>query len=268
MISVCVATYRPRPAPNISTLAVELPAALEGETGELVIALNGVDASRAGVPAWASTVDLGTNLGVAPGWNAAAKAASGDVLVFCNDDVELGEGALARLARALQRDPTAGVVGPVGSRWDIRGAAHMAWALPESHDAEEPLSSAPGRPSESLADQEMIECDVVSGFLFACRRSDWEAVGGFDEYYAPASWEEVDFCTAVRARGGRCYAIPGVSCKHEWGVSKRQLPWARARWAGRSESWRSIHRRNRSHFITKWSTHPVADLSPVPAARR
>lgn len=268
MISVCVATYRPRPAPNVSTLAVELPAALEGEAGELVVALNGVDASRAGVPAWAITVDLEMNLGVAPGWNAAAKAASGDVLVFCNDDVSLGEGALARLAQVLHRDPAAGVVGPVGSRWNIREGTHIGDVHLEGDDGQTSSEGSPDQSQVAVQRRGMIECDVVSGFLFACWRSDWEAIGGFDEYYAPASFEEVDFCTAVRARGRRCYVVSGVACEHEWGVSKRQLPWARARWADRSETWRSIHRRNRRHFVAKWSEHPIADPLPVPASHR
>ena len=112
---------------------------------------------------------------------------------------------------------------------------------------------------------ELVECEVVSGFLFACRRETWETVGGFDERYAPASWEEVDFCTAVRAQGERCYAVAGVPCEHEWGVSRRQPPWARAHWDGRSETWRSIHRRNRRHFLAKWGEHPVARS---PLARR
>ena len=51
---------------------------------------------------------------------------------------------------------------------------------------------------------------------------------------------------------------PEWAASHEWGVSKRQLPWARARWSGRSETWRSIHRRNRRHFLQKWADHPIA----------
>ena len=105
MISVCVAVYRIHTAPNVAGLGVALPQALEGRPGELVVALNGVDARAAGVPSDARTVDLGVNRGVAPGWNAAARAARGEVLVFCNDDVELGPGSLAALADALARAP-------------------------------------------------------------------------------------------------------------------------------------------------------------------
>jgi len=240
MISVCVAVYREHPVPNVAGLSAALQSALAGERGELVVALNGIEGRRAGVPDDALTVDLGVNRGVAPAWNAAAQAASGDLLVLCNDDVELGARSLAVLAQALAAQPTA-VVGPVGSNWDLTSGKHVAWiAAPEDR---------PGA---------LVECDVVSGFMFACRRSTWEAVGGFDEFYAPASWEEVDFCTAVRAGGGRCYSVGGVTQRHEWGVSRRQPPWARARWDGRSETWRSIHRRNRRHFLAKWSEHPLA----------
>ncbi|HEX4188695.1 MAG TPA: glycosyltransferase [Solirubrobacteraceae bacterium] len=240
MISLCTAVYRAHAAPDVAGLAGTLSAALDGHPGELVVALNGVEAGAVGVPDGVATVAMGANRGVAPAWNAAARAASGDLLVFCNDDVELGPASLRRLADALLSRPDTGVVGPVGSRWDIAEARHVAWV-------------GPGRTPGELA-----PCEVVSGFLFACRRATWERVGGFDEFYAPASWEEVDFCTAVRAEGGRCYAVAGVDCRHEWGVSRRQPPWARAHWDGRSETWRSVHRRNRRHFLEKWGTHPVA----------
>jgi GT2 family glycosyltransferase len=249
MISACVAVYRAHTAPNVAELGASLRAALGEREGELVVALNGIAADAARVPEGAQTVALAVNRGVAPAWNAAARAARGDVLVFCNDDVQLGAGALARLAEALEPLPNA-VVGPVGSRWDIARGRHIGWVEPDAND---PTAIA--------------ECDVVSGFMFACTRQTWETVGGFDEFYAPASWEEVDFCTAVRAGGGSCHAVGGVSQRHEWGVSRRQVPWARARWDGHSETWRSIHRRNKRHFLEKWSpyAHALAGESISPA---
>jgi GT2 family glycosyltransferase len=170
--------------------------------------------------------------------------------VFCNDDVELGAGSLALLEEALASAPDA-VVGPVGSNWSVTGARHVDWVK-----------------ADGLERGTTRECDVVSGFLFACTRDTWTAVEGFDEFYAPASWEEVDFCTAVRARGGRCLTVAGVEVAHEWGVSRRQPPWARARWDGRSETWRSIHRRNRRHFLEKWGEKPELDSPPSQDDRR
>jgi O-antigen biosynthesis protein len=242
-ISICIASYQRHDAPNVATIAASLPAAAPGRTTELVVALNGIGADDARVPADGRTVDLGENRGVAPGWNAAARAATGDVLVFANDDAELGPGSLSMLADALAARPDVGAVSPVGTRWDIPGSAHRSFAS-----------------TEGLAPGTLVECEVVAGYLFACRRDAYLEVGGFDEFYAPASWEEIDFCTALRAAGLRNYAVAGVEVAHEWGVSRRQMPWARIRWAGGSETWRSIHRRNREHFRAKWST---AALAPV-----
>ena len=232
MLSVCVPVYRAHPAPNVATLAAALPAALAGRPGELVVALNGIDADAAGVPGGVRTVPLPVNRGVAPGWNAAARAAVGDMLVFANDDVKLGDGALDRLAAVLVAEPDAGVVGPVGARWNRRTWEHLATVRPV-HGIE--------------------ACDAVSGFLFATRRTTWEAAGGFDEAYAPASWEEVDFNLAVQRLGLRSYAVAGVDAPHEWGISARQPPWRTVRWDGRRELLWSIHRRNRRHFLSKWS---------------
>ena len=242
-VAVCVPVYRAHPAPNLATLAASLPAALGGLEGELVVALNGIAAADALVPPGATTIDLEVNRGVAPGWNAAARAAAADVVCFANDDVVLGPGALEVLVRALRERPDAGVVGPVGTRWDVAAGEHRAYV------------DLAGR-----AAGEAEPCEVVSGFLFACRRTTWEAVGGFDEAYAPLSWEEVDFCTAVRAHGLRCLAVAGVEVEHEWGISAPQRPWRRIRWDHRTELIWAIHRRNRRRFARKWAASPPTTL--------
>jgi GT2 family glycosyltransferase len=235
-VSVCVAVYRPHRAPNVATLKDGLAGALDGIPGELVVALNGITPAQAGIGPDVRTVDLPVNRGVAPGWNAAAQAARGDVLVFANDDVALGPRSLAMLHAVLVEHPDAGVVGPVGTNWDLATANHQSWV-----------------DQSGLAPCDLTSCDVISGFLFAARREVYDGVGGFDEYYAPCSFEEVDFCTAVRTRLGlHCYALAGVAFEHEWGISRRSAPWRRISFDGHSESLRSIHRRNRSHFLAKW----------------
>jgi GT2 family glycosyltransferase len=230
-VSVCVPVYKAHPAPNVATLAAALPAALGTLRGELVVALNGIGAAEAGVPVGTRTAALAQNLGVAPGWNTAARAASGTVLVFANDDVIPGPGALERLVEALVEREDAGVVGPVGATWDRRTWHHVDTVAPTAG---------------------LAQCDAVSGYLFATRRATWEAAGGFDEAYAPASWEEMDFNCAVQRLGLRSYAVGGIDAPHEWGISARQPPWRTVRWGGRRELLWAIHRRNRRRFLRKW----------------
>jgi len=234
-VSVCVPVYRAHAEPNLSTLAASMEQALDGLRGELVIALNGISAADAGVPPAALVVDLGLNRGVSPGWNAAAAAATGAVLVFANDDVVLGARSLRLLHDALSAHAEAGVVGPVGTRWDLSVPKHLEWVDLSGRE--------PG---------ELEACEVISGFLFATRSEVLETVGGFDEAYAPCSYEEVDFCTDVRMRLGlQCYAVAGVKTEHEYGISVAS-PWKRIRHNGRSELLRSIHVRNERHFKSKW----------------
>src|SRR3954454_18558832 len=104
-LSVCVPVYKAHDAPNVASLAAALPAACGALEGELVVALNGIAAADAGVPQTARSVALDTKRGVAPGWNAAASAATGDIVVFANDDVEPGPGSLELLARVLRERP-------------------------------------------------------------------------------------------------------------------------------------------------------------------
>ena len=244
-VSVCVAVYKRHDAPNLATLAASLDAAAVDTTIELVVALNGISAADAGVPSWARVVDLGINRGVAPGWNAAAGAATGDVLAFVNDDALPGPGSLDQLTRVLLARDDAGVVGPAGSRWDFV-TGHAGPHIATDHH---PVGTA-------------VECESIDGYLFLCRRSTFDGVGGFDEFYAPATWEEVDFCTAVRATGQRVFAVAGVDVQHEYAVSRRQMPWRRVHFDGRSETLRSIHRRNRLHFLDKWRGHPLTPIQP------
>jgi O-antigen biosynthesis protein len=241
-VSVCVPVYRAHPRPNVVSLGAGLREALGDVDGELVVALNGISAVDAGIDRDTRVVNLEVNRGVAPGWNAAARAASGRVLVFANDDVVLGPRSLALLHDVLARRPEAGVVGPLGAHWDVREARHLSWVDMSGRGA-----------------GEIESCEVLSGFLFATSREVFDQVGGFDEYYAPCSFEEVDFCTAVRrVLDLSCYAVGGVGVEHEWGISRRSPPWRRIRFDGHSETLRSVHRRNRKHYLAKWSGQAVA----------
>jgi GT2 family glycosyltransferase len=242
-ISVCVPVYRAHPEPNLTTLASDLPAALDGLGGELVVALNGISPEAAGAPAGTELVPLPVNRGVAPGWNAAAGRARGATLCFANDDVRLGPGSLRLLHEALRDRPEAGAVGPVGTRWDVPRAKHLSWVN-----------------LDGLGPGEVRECDVVSGFLFATRRETLDAAGGFDEAYAPFSYEEADYCTAVRLDLGlRCYAVAGVSHEHAFEVSGAWRPLRRIAFDGRKERVWSIDRRNRRHFLEKWSVRAAKE---------
>src|SRR2546423_81066 len=93
--------------------------------------------------------------------------------------------------------------------------------------------------------------------------------GGFDEAYAPFSYEEADYCTAVRLDLGLgCYAVAGVGHDHAFGVSATWRPLRRIAFDGRSERVWRIDRRNRRRFLEKWSDRAAAGRAGARAARR
>jgi GT2 family glycosyltransferase len=233
---------RHRP-PNLASLAASLPLALDGLRGELIVALNGVSANAADVPREASIVTFDVNRGVPVAWNAAARRARADSLCVVNDDVVLGPGSLRALHRALANETSAGAVGPVGTHWDIAAGHHVSYVEMSNSEA-----------------GTLHECEVLSGFLFATPTRVYEQVRGFDEAYTPCGFEEVDYCTAVRLRAGlRCFAVAGVDFSHEFGISAAR-PWRSVRYDGRREMIGKISRRNRLHFLAKWSAIAGAEL--------
>jgi hypothetical protein len=60
--------------------------------------------------------------------------------------------------------------------------------------------------------------DWVSGACLLVRRADAEAVGLLDERYFMYA-EDVDFCAAIRAHGGRVRFVPSVTIVHLRGRS-------------------------------------------------
>ena len=234
-VSVCVAVWREHGPPNLASLCRSLGAALDGLTGELVVALNGLTAEQAQLPTWARSVAFDVNRGVPRAWNAVAGEARGDVLCFVNDDVSLGSGAVRLLHDTLAAHPEAGVVGPVGTDWDLEQARHMYTI-----------------DTGGLARGELRECNVVSGFLFATPRSIFERAGGFDEVYTPCLFEEVDYSTTVRRKLGlRCFAVAGVPVEHSYGFSHAN-PLQRIRFDNRTTLKGWVAKRNRYRFRRKW----------------
>ena len=63
------------------------------------------------------------------------------------------------------------------------------------------------------------EVDYCSGALLATPRILYEELGGFDQQYAPAYYEDTDYCFKVRAAGHRIYYQPESAVVHLEGAS-------------------------------------------------
>jgi GT2 family glycosyltransferase len=151
------------------------------------------------------------NLGFLHSSNRGAAEASGDVLIFLNNDTIMLPAWLEPLLRVLREQPETGVVGgrlpyPDGTLQEAGGlvfadASAAKFGYGDS-DPEDPLYS------------HVREVDYVSGCLFVTPRPLFEELGRFDERFAPGFYEDADYCFAVRASGRRVYYQPESTIVH------------------------------------------------------
>ncbi|GAB3624730.1 glycosyltransferase [Mariniluteicoccus endophyticus] len=140
-------------------------------------------------PPRVGTVHLDTpDLDLSAGRNAAARAATGDVLVFLDVDCLPGPGAIARLAaqcrpgRLVMAEP----------RYLPPGWTPPADPVPlaEPHPARADLAPGPS-----------TEWHMFWSLGFAITAADFAALGGFDESYAGYGGEDTDFAFRCRDAG-------------------------------------------------------------------
>jgi GT2 family glycosyltransferase len=206
---------------------------------ELVVVANGTPADQLDGLAAHDDVILvvnEVNLGFAAGCNQAASVARAPLLVFLNDDSTVEDGCIDALVRAAAADTA---IGAVGARilWDdgtLQEAGSVLWRDGwGSHVGE-------GLPPGSRAYEEPRDVDYASANGLLVTRRAWDAVGGFDERFFPAYFEDVDLCLALAAQGFRTRYEPRARIAHRG-----------------SQSTSSVYRefllsRNHRRLVEKW----------------
>lgn len=171
--------------------------------------LGSIEASR---KSSIQVMTTGGGVGFARAVAIGAEQAAGSLVLVCQDDVTLEEGAPRALARVMQEEEIF-AAGPVLRR-----------------STDDPAATARGRvvPHVRLVDGrvEVVEA-CVSGpapaveratFLPSCcvmvRRAAFLALGGFDEMFAPFGWEDVDLGIAARRKGMRVVRVGDAGAVH------------------------------------------------------
>ena len=149
------------------------------------------------------------NLGFAAGNNAGLQAARGDLLVLLNQDTEVHRGWLTALAQAFD-DPAIGIAGCKLLYPDdtIQHAGGYLYG-PRGE------SDHVGRhaPDDGRFDQ-LADADFVSAAALAIRRTTLQQIGPLDEEFAPAYYEDVDWCYRARTAGFRVIYQPRAVVTH------------------------------------------------------
>jgi hypothetical protein len=188
------------------------------------------------------------NLGFGPGCNQAASVARAPLLVFLNDDSTVEDGCIDALVRTASSDAE---IGAVGSRilavdGTLQEAGSVLWRDGSAAHVGE------GLPPESNAYQEPRYVDYASANGLLVTRPAWDTVGGFDERFSPAYYEDVDLCLTLAAHGFRTRYEPRARVIHRGSQST-------------SSAYRGfLLSRNQRRLVEKWG-HALDRFGPPPA---
>jgi GT2 family glycosyltransferase len=156
------------------------------------------------------------NTGFATACNDGARAATGDLVVFLNNDTIPLSGWLDALVAYAGAHPRAHIVGskllyPDGT------VQHAGIAI--DHDRQ-PRHIYVGFPGDHPAVNRPRPVQMVTGGCFLISTELFRALGGFDAAYENG-FEDVDLCMRVRAGGGEVHYCPASTLVHLESISER-----------------------------------------------
>jgi GT2 family glycosyltransferase/glycosyltransferase involved in cell wall biosynthesis len=185
------------------------------------------------------------NKGFLVSCNEAAKKAKGKFLVFLNNDTKVHPGWVENLLSIFTIFPHAGMAGsklifPNGKLQEAGGVI--------GSDGSAENYGRDNDPQNYLYNY-VREVDYVSGACIMLPKSLWENVGGFEDQYKPAYYEDVDLAFKVRQAGYQVFYQPFSQITHfEGGTNGMDL----------SKGIKRHQVINQKRFFETWK-HTIAD---------
>ncbi len=176
--------------------------------------------------------------------NRAGKKAKGKYLVFLNNDTQVQKFWLKSLVELMEMEESIGLAGSklVYPNGLVQEAGGIVWK-----DANV-LQYGNGRQAGEAELNFLRETDYISGASIIIRKELWDEIGGFDERFAPAYYEDVDLAFQVREKGFKVVYQPESEVVHFEGVTEKDE-------YGRN----GIISRNREMFEKKWRIRLVRE---------
>lgn len=191
------------------------------------------------------------NLGFLRSCNAGVALARGRLLVLLNNDTIPLPGWLEGLTAAFRRVPEAGLVGSMLLYPDgrLQEAGCRVWK--DGSGWNYGRGDDPEKPQYNF----LCAADYCSGASIAVPKDLWMSLGGFDERYVPAYYEDTDLAFRVRELGRPVLYQPRSRIVHLEGATSG------------TDLRRGVKRHqvvNRERFVKRWS-HVLREHPPAPA---
>lgn len=198
------------------------------------------------------------NLGFVGSCNAGAAAASGEFLIFLNNDTQVLAGWSEELLRCFDLRPDCGIAGSQLVYPDGRLQEAGAWVFADASA----WNIGRFEPRNDPAVRYARKVDYVSGASLAIRRTLFAQLGGFDQRFAPGYYEDTDLAFAAREAGYSVWYVPTSVLVHAEGISSAGSP---------DSGMKRFQTINQVKFAEKWhaalAEQPAAGTSLATVAR-
>jgi GT2 family glycosyltransferase len=156
------------------------------------------------------------NRGLAAAINHAFAATATDYVLVLNPDLRVLPGAVSYLETWMDRHPDAGAIGGyVNEKYLPRRLPSVGSLVLENVGAHARV--------DANSSSEPVVAEQPAGAALMIRRQAYNAIGGFDEQFFPAWYEDVDFCRRLESAGWKLYFAPQAKFVHEGGYSANAL---------------------------------------------
>lgn len=151
-----------------------------------------------------------SNLGFVHAVNQGAREVKGDYILLLNNDAMLHEGAITKAIEVFNAENDIGAVG--GKILLLNGRLQEAGSIiwQDGNCLGYGRNDDPDKPEYMFR----RDVDYCSGAFLVTRRDIFESLGGFDTDYAPAYYEESDYCVKLAKKGLRIVYEPRIIITH------------------------------------------------------
>lgn len=172
--------------------------------------------------------------------NRASKLARGKYIVFLNNDTQVQKNWLSSLLKLIESDEKIGMVGSklVYQNGILQEAGGIIWN--DGNGWNYGRGKDPAMPEYNY----VREVDYISGASIMIRTSLWNEIGGFDELFKPAYYEDADLAFEVRKHGYKVMYQPDSVVTHFEGVSNG---------TDLNSGLKKYQVENRKKFCAKWA---------------